>query len=91
MEKIDFRSKEGLLKLNEFLSSDYELNYNDFIDNLFHKVDVDFINHYINTEINGMEIINRYDEFLNDPRDYIFQQEIDKVQNNHDKMIIVLN
>jgi hypothetical protein len=37
------------------------------------------------------EIINIYDEFLNDPRDYIFQQEIDKVQNNHDKMIIVLN
>jgi len=82
---MNIKSKQGLALLDAILADTTWEKHGYTLEDLFHKVDIDYINHLISTEINGMEVIDEYDELL---QDEILLKELDIIQNNISKFFI---
>jgi len=82
---MNIKSKQGLALLDAILVDTTWEKHGYTLEDLFHKVDIDYINHLISTEINGIEVIDEYDELL---QDEILLKELDIIQNNISKFFI---
>ena len=80
---MNIKTKQGLALLDAMLAdSTYNVHYEIF-GNVFKGVDIDSINHLISTEINGEEVVDEYDELLNNTE---FIKQLNIIQNNIDKV-----
>jgi hypothetical protein len=76
---MNIKSKQGLVLLDAMLAdSTYNTHWSVF-SNVFKGTDIDYINHSISTEINGVEVIDEYNDLL---QDELFIEELDIIQNN---------
>ena len=80
---MNIKTKSGLALLDAILAENaWDKHYASF-DAMFSNVDVDWINHMISTEINGEEIIDKYDTILENET---MIKELSIIQNNINKM-----
>ena len=77
---MNLKSVEGLKFLNVLLSNKVWDDNEDWLyENIFKDTDIDWVNHMINTEINGKERIKEYERILQDP---IIIEQLDIIENN---------
>ncbi len=76
---MNIKTKQGLALLDSMLAENAWSNHYDTFSKVFNGVDTDEINHLISTEINGEEIIDEYEELLEN--DY-FLSQLDIIQTN---------
>jgi hypothetical protein len=79
---MNFKSKEGLALLDAILSENAWEKHGDSLMFIFSGVDLDFVNHMVSTEINGNEVMNEYDELL---QDETLLEELEIIQRNFDR------
>ena len=82
---MNIKSKQGLALLDSILADKAWEKHGYTLEDLFHNVDIDYINHMISTEINGKKIINKYDNIL---QDKVLLEELNIIQNNINKYFI---
>ena len=76
---MNIKSKQGLALLDAVLADNaWSTHYNAF-GGIFEGVDVDSINHLISTEINGEEVLDEYDELLQNEH---FINDLNIIENN---------
>jgi hypothetical protein len=77
---MNLKSVEGLKFLNVLLSNKVWDDNEDWLyENIFKDTDIDWVNHMINTEINGKKRIKEYERILQDP---IIIKQLDIIENN---------
>ena len=77
---MNLKSVEGLKFLNVLLSNKVWDDNEDWLyENIFKDIDIDWVNHMINTEINGKKRIKEYERILQDP---IIIKQLNIIENN---------
>jgi hypothetical protein len=77
---MNIKSVDGLKFLNVLLSNKVWDDNDDWLyDNIFRNTDIDWVNHMINTEINGKKIIKEYKSILKDKE---MIEQLDIIENN---------
>jgi len=77
---MNLKSVEGLKFLNVLLSNKVWDDNEDWLyENIFKDIDIDWVNHMINTEINGKKRIKEYELILQDP---IIIKQLNIIENN---------
>jgi hypothetical protein len=77
---MNLKSVEGLKFLNVLLSNKVWDDNEDWLyENIFKDTDIDWVNHMINTEINGKGRIKEYERILQDP---IIIEQLGIIENN---------
>jgi hypothetical protein len=77
---MNLKSVEGLKFLNVLLSNKVWDDNEDWMwNNIFKDIDIDWVNHMINTEINGKKYIKEYERILQDP---IMIEQLNIIENN---------
>jgi hypothetical protein len=79
---MNFKTKQGLALLDAILSESAWEKHSDSLIFVFDGVDIDYINHMISTEIFGNEVIDEYDELL---QDETLLEELEIIQRNFDR------
>lgn len=79
---MNFKTKQGLALLDAILADKTWEKHGYTLEDLFHKVDIDYVNHMISTEINGKEIIDEYNDIL---QDEALLEELNTIQYNMNK------
>ena len=76
---MNIKTKAGLALIDAILAeSAWKKHYEQF-EGIFNDADIDWINHSISTEINGVKVVEEYDELL---QDEAMLEELDIIQSN---------
>jgi len=77
---MNLKSVEGLKFLNVLLSNKVWDDNEDWLwNNIFKDTDIDWVNHMINTEINGKKHIKEYEDILQVPT---MIEQLNIIENN---------
>lgn len=77
---MNLKSVEGLKFLNTLLADKVWSNNEDWLwDNIFKDTDIDWVNHMINTEINGKKHFKEYERILQHP---VMIEQLTIIENN---------
>jgi hypothetical protein len=77
---MNLKTVEGLKFLNVLLSNKVWDDNEDWLwDNIYKDTDIDWVNHMINTEINGKKHFKQYERILQDPT---MIEELTIIENN---------
>lgn len=76
---MNIKTRQGLALLDAMLADTTWEKHWQLFQGIFNEADIDWINHMISTEINGEEVVNEYDDLL---QNEAFIEELDIIQNN---------